>query len=222
MLKVKTCTIPKGTRSATVEDTSTTIARKMSNEETKNVLVIHPAADRGTDFLEDIYVGIDAVVIRGNVSDSLLRKEIARADKVYLLGHGFGEKGLYGHGRLIITNEHAEALRGKMLIGIWCYAQEYFNCHRLDGLFSDMMISELPEAEYLGVSATENEINLSNRAYAESIARALVLFPDNFAAAAFNAKEIYIASAEDPNHLSEVMKYNSERVFGRSRERSEL
>ena len=91
-------------------------------------------------------------------------RTIAEADSLMMLGHG-NEYGLFSnpnrqgrYERLLVSARHAEFLRQKPCIGIWCKADEFARRYGLRGLFSGMIISEMEEAELYGVPTTKEEL----------------------------------------------------------------
>ena len=127
-------------------------------------LVIHPK-DASTDFLNVIYQGTDSTVITHDIPDESLRKLISTHDRIIMLGHGF-PGGLFGHNKIIINATHVELLRTKKLVGIWCFANRFFEPHGLLGIYTDMIISEPQEAEVFGVQYTDGFIDRSNKQFA--------------------------------------------------------
>jgi hypothetical protein len=138
----------------------------------KRTLVIHPK-DTTTDFLNVIYQGTNWTVITHDIPDESLRKLIYSHDKIIMLGHGF-PGGLFGHNKLVISSSHADLLRTKKLVGIWCFANRFFESHDLLGIYSDMIISEPQEAEVFGVQYTDNFINQSNTMFANAVRDAII------------------------------------------------
>jgi len=135
-------------------------------------LVIHPQ-DHTTDFLKTIYADLDCSLINENISDFQLRRLIENHDRIILLGHGF-PGGLFGHGKIIINSTHAELLRNKKLIAVWCFANRFFEAHGLLGIYTDMIISETQEAEIFDVECTEEEVEESNRQFALAVRDAML------------------------------------------------
>jgi len=138
----------------------------------KRTLVIHPA-DESTEFLNVIYQGTDWTILSQNISDHSLRKLISEHDRIIMLGHGF-PGGLFGNGRIMINESHADLLRPKTLVGIWCFANRFFEPNGLTGIYSDMIVSEPQEAELFGVDYTEQQIHQSNRMFAMAVRDAIV------------------------------------------------
>ena len=82
-----------------------------------------------------------------------------------MLGHG-NQYGLFSrpskngkYERLLITDKHVQFLRGKVCIGIWCYANVFAERYGLHGVFSGMIVSELQEAIDNHIVATKDEID---------------------------------------------------------------
>jgi hypothetical protein len=135
-------------------------------------LVIHPK-DASTDFLNVIYQGTDSTVITHDIPDESLRKLISTHDRIIMLGHGF-PGGLFGHNKIIINATHVELLRTKKLVGIWCFANRFFEPHGLLGIYTDMIISEPQEAEVFGVEYTDGFIDRSNKQFALAVRDAII------------------------------------------------
>lgn len=135
-------------------------------------LVIHPN-DRTTDFLDVIYADLDCTVVTRDISDFELKRLIANHDRIIMLGHGF-HGGLFGHGRIIINSTHVELLRNKKLVGVWCFANLFFEPHGLLGIYTDMIISETQEAEVFGVDCTAKQVDESNREFALAVRDAII------------------------------------------------
>ncbi len=142
----------------------------MSNNQ--NILVIHPS-DSTTDFLSFIYKDINATVICQPISKSRLKKLIKEADRVIMLGHGteygmgYVEKGSITK---VIDSTFVYLLREKEdNIYIWCHADEFVKKYGLSGFSTGMFISEVAEAEYFNVRATENEVKESNERFARVV-----------------------------------------------------
>jgi hypothetical protein len=135
-------------------------------------LVIHPK-DHTTDFLSVIYADLDCTVVSADTSDFELRMLIKAHDRIIMLGHGY-PGGLYGHNKLVINSSHVELLRNKKLVGIWCFANLFFEPNGLLGIYSDMIISEMEEAEVFDVDCTEDEIDESNYQFALAVRDAII------------------------------------------------
>ena len=171
----------------------------LSRPQENDTLVIH-MADPSTDFLKGIYEGKGYPVIRGRISEAELMVEIERYPRLFMLGHG-GPAGLFGPGYLI-GHDFGEELSKKTGIFIWCHAVEFAHRHKLTGLVSGMFISEVREAEYMGIAATEEEVNASNYAFSKAVRR-------------------FIDTGSSPHEVMkcyndaacQVVKYNNERLY---------
>ena len=137
----------------------------------KKTLVIHPE-DPSTDFLIDIYRGRGFTEIRKNFNPEHLKVLIEEHDRIVLLGHGF-HHGLLHYTKTIIDESYVPLLRNKELVGIWCYAKTFFSRHELPGFYTDMFISEMAEAEVMGVDSTQKAIDVSNRLFATLVRKNL-------------------------------------------------
>lgn len=140
----------------------------------EKILIIHPE-DRTTDFLKDIYKRVQcqgiSLISYPAQSSSFIRDCIKKADIVILLGHGT-EYGLLSdaHGkrfsRYIINSKNVEELRKKKLvIGVWCNANIFFDKYRIPGFCTGMFISEEQEAIEEGYGEFVEEIDQSNNLF---------------------------------------------------------
>lgn len=147
------------------------------------MLIIH-ANDPTTSFLHALYDNRDD--ISGRIDESNTNGEVIRAlktaDRIMMLGHGCGD-GLFsipdkdGMFRPLVYSRHAEFLRGKDCIGIWCHADEFADRYKLRGLFSGMMISEMNEAQIFHIATTPEELERENELYALRLRHCLDHYP---------------------------------------------
>ena len=147
--------------------------------ELPSTLIIHPQ-DPTTDDLCPIYqdAGLTGrvTVVRGDVSRKELQELIASHDRVWMMGHGSAvglmdrEKAFDPTDPVVIDGSHAKLLRekGDSCIFLWCYAQDFVEPRELRGFYSGMFISELREADLLGLEGvTESHIETSNKVFAD-------------------------------------------------------
>ena len=176
-------------------------------------LVIHPD-DRSTDFLKPIYSNLpDTTVVTENMSQPALRAAIKEHDQIIMLGHG-SPSGLFnvssmGHSFFTISDSHAELLRDKKNVFIWCNADQYVKRHNLPGLFTGMFISEVEEANYCRVLTEQAHVDTSNNLFAELLGEQLVKYKDDYEAIYFAIEEEYGKLAE----VNAVAKYNWDRWY---------
>ncbi len=137
----------------------------------KKTLVIHPT-DPSTDFLTVIYKGRGFTEIHEDFEATRLQSAIEEHDRILLLGHGY-PNGLLNYYETIIDESFVPVLRGKELVGIWCYAKAFFERHQLPGFHTDMFISEIDEAMIMGVEATEKAIDVSNYTFSKLVRKYL-------------------------------------------------
>ena len=132
----------------------------------KKTLVIH-LADKTTDFLKIIYkdhLKDWTIVNDGNISNKDLVELIKSHDRIIMMGHGV-PSGLINPQRfgLIINDTHADLLKTKETISIWCNSDKYFKKHNIKGFHTGMIISEVAEASYvLGETPLNEEETLNN------------------------------------------------------------
>ena len=139
-------------------------------------LVIHPA-DKSTDFLKKIYEDIEnKTVLTTNLDYETVAEELQKPyDLIILCGHGW-QGGLYDriNGFTAVNSRHAQYLKNKNVIGIWCNADEYFRIFHVDGLFATgMFISEMKEALDCDILTTEKEIEESSTIFANVMKTAM-------------------------------------------------
>jgi hypothetical protein len=176
-----------------------------------NTLIVHPF-DRTTDFLEDIYSTLDATVIRGDVSQAFLIRQLEAAERIYMLGHGCPQ-GLLGFMKLIIDDRHVPYLEGKELVSIWCNADGFYSKHKeLEGLYTGMIISEPMEARVFNVNASQAQINTSNFKLSAAVREALEVFDPKFAAE--QVREFYTAEGKFvQTNGNPVIEYNKHNIY---------
>lgn len=127
-------------------------------------LIIH-LADETTNELSLIYENCPALGeverISDWIGDEALNNKIREADNIIMLGHGCPSGLLditYKSGRsCIIDHRHLPLLKGKNVIGFWCYAREFAIDNQLSGFFSSMWISEEIEAWMCDICGFQQE-----------------------------------------------------------------
>ena len=176
-------------------------------------LVIHPD-DRSTDFLRPIYQNIPgATIITKNIAAHTLRDVIRVNEQIIMLGHG-SPSGLFnvsdiGHGLFAIGGQHADILRDKKCIYVWCNADQFVRTHNLPGLYTGMFISEVAEARYCNVLTEQKQVDTSNNLFAGLLGKYLVNYTNDYEAVYWAIEEGYSALAAD----NAVAKYNCERWY---------
>ena len=109
--------------------------------------------------LRPILNGIDTIIRRNPTRQEVL--QLLREnpnDRVMFAGHGT-KFGLFSHtGGYLLTQEDADMLRGREVIGIWCYANEYAKACGLYGFFTSMFVSNPSECVCLGFGNVDREI----------------------------------------------------------------
>jgi len=133
-------------------------------------LVIHPQ-DPTTDFLSEIYEGRNYDVVTDPFVDSDTVAELIKEhQRVICLGHG-SPFGLFSDFELLINDSHADILKDKEVVAIWCHANQYMEKHELSGFFTGMFISEVMEASMYGIKASHQQIQHSNEQFAIALGK---------------------------------------------------
>lgn len=81
--------------------------------------------------------------------------------RIVMLGHGT-VSGLIGFDGFVINDMHANLLKQKDYVGIWCNADIYFNRRELNGFYTGMIVSEIDKASWFHIVALQLHIDLSN------------------------------------------------------------
>lgn len=166
-----------------------------------NTLVIHPY-DETTDFLSRIYAGKNWHVINYFCDAYELKFQIMMHDRIIIMGHGIPQ-GLLGFGGLYINSQFVPVLtdKRKQYVFIWCNADRFVDYYHLQGFYSGMFISEVGEAKFFDIDATQQQIDYSNNLFADIVNKAIDTpnFYDT-------VKREYIG--EDP-----VIQFNNQRLY---------
>jgi len=129
-------------------------------------LVIHPK-DPSTDFLKNIYKDIpNCTILDTGFHHVDIYGMIAKHDRIICLGHGCPEGLFSGLGGLVIDCSHADIMRDKSLICVWCNADKFMVQHDLHGFYTGMFISEVSEATFYGIKTSQIALDVSNNVFA--------------------------------------------------------
>ena len=140
------------------------------------MLIIHIISTEDTNDFSEIYAGFENdenTTILINPIHSVCKKAIiAEKERIVFIGHGT-EWGLLNQ-RLdgfIVDADMVQFLRGKDIIGIWCYAGNFACRYDLTGFFTSMFISNrqelidnIPDTDY-----SDEEIIHENKNFATRI-----------------------------------------------------
>lgn len=168
-------------------------------------LVIHPE-DPTTKVLEGSYVGKGYTVITDYLlPKNKLKKAIKEHDRIIMLGHGtkyglMAETGMRSY-RMVVDSTLLYLLREKILIGVWCNADEFFEKYKLEGFYTGMIISEEKEAEFENVEATIEEIRESNNLLTEALEKSI------------NSEDILTSMVKNYVGDTDVINFNKVRLF---------
>lgn len=115
------------------------------------MLIVHIISTEDTLEFSRIYQGIENDGVNNTIlinpsSERLKNAIINEKDKIVFIGHGtdYGllNQDLDGY---ILDNRSVELLRGKDVVGIWCYAANFADYNHLSGFFTSMFISNIDE-----------------------------------------------------------------------------
>ena len=178
-----------------------------------NTLVIHPL-DPTTELLTKIYKNLDNTnVIRRGVSKNRVGELIQTHDRCFFMGHGtpngLMSVGMFkdSWGFIIDTNMVSSLINQKDNKYIWCHAKSFVELHDLQGLYTDMFISEVSEAHYYGYSeVSRDEITESNDVFGQ-------LVGDNIDKS--NEEIYHILKTEYVRFgkTNRIARYNSQRIY---------
>lgn len=178
-------------------------------------LIIHPD-DCSTDFLRAVYAGLENLtVVTGGISVEEVHQMIVEHDRVIMLGHGTpqGLMSMWNFtssaSSFFVVDERIakELAKKENNIYIWCYASDFVKTHGLKGFCSGMFISELLEAEVMGVHNQSQEAVDAQCKYFCDVVGAVANKPAN---------EIYEhVSREYGKWIDQcpITKYNHERLY---------
>lgn len=127
------------------------------------MLVIHVISTEDTKMFKCLYTEIDAKVLVNPSKKDVKRAIIEEKDCVMLIGHGT-EYGLLNErlNGFLVGPDMVQFLRGKTVIGIWCYAGNFAQKYDLNGFFTSNFISNIDELIDCGFSRfNEDEDTIS-------------------------------------------------------------
>ena len=146
----------------------------------KAMIVIHIDNDSpDAKILSRIYEGLDGITLSYNRSKSNIKRllRITGKEQVMLLGHG-SPQGLFNVSQngYAVGSECVEWLRGRPVIGIFCYASEFADRYGLSGFFTSMFISNMQEAiiEQRDQGADEEIISTQQALFCDRIRELLI------------------------------------------------
>ena len=140
----------------------------------KKILVIHVDSRPDTDVFRKIYENIHDINVRVlyNPSQDVVRHELHDYTyrRIVLIGHG-DINGLYNSdwSGYTIDSSFVSLLRGRNVVGIWCYATEFARRYDLTGFFTSMFISNVNEAVEHGFDISGGDIEHLNAVFSEHI-----------------------------------------------------
>lgn len=181
----------------------------------KTLLVLHPK-DASTRFLSPLHDNFpDKTLISEGHTPAEITDQLQSHDTIIAMGHG-SPGGLFavGHfnltGLFVLSQEHTEILRVKEKnVFIWCYAYEFAKRNGIPAFCTNMFISELGEAYFMGLRrVTTKMIEDSNTSFVRALSSCIHLSPqeihdymmkseyaqlaENNPVAAYNFKRLHI------------------------------
>lgn len=179
-------------------------------------LVIHPH-DPTTDFLRPVYEHVPGkTVITGGVTREELSELIDCHERIMMLGHG-SPAGLLsvgqfpGAGFFIVDHRLVPVLeKKKNCVFIFCNADHFVEYYELDGFYSGMFISEVREAEMMGLSGISQAMVDQSNAWFSLTAGRYINEADPESICENVRREYGILTTTNP-----VAGYNHKRLFFR-------
>lgn len=150
----------------------------------KKIYIYDGMFDDSITFLNKLVESSNNSIYNRKCSSSNIIKGIKLADIVYLLGHGT-DYGLLSRlhvekdfDRFLVEGKHAQFLRDKTCVGIFCFANKFAEKYKLHGLFSGMIISEVEEAnDYIQYFPENEEVSKCNEQFIYSLKYCLDNYP---------------------------------------------
>ena len=131
---------------------------------------VNSMADTAT--FAPLFKGIEGISLY-NPTRAELEKVLAEnpTETFMCLGHG-SPRGLFSadmHG-FLLDKDNVHLLKGRDVIGIWCYASDFARIHNLRGFFTYMFISNAQECLFNRCGNYDNEVVYEqNRLFAEKV-----------------------------------------------------
>ena len=117
------------------------------------MIVIHVDTMEDTTHLKKAYEGIENVTLLYNPTMEEVVAQLKRDDDplVMCLGHG-SSSGLFNMDWFGYVVDHSmiDLLKGRKMIGIWCFASSFAERYGLQGYFTSMFVSNWDEAYSFG------------------------------------------------------------------------
>ena len=170
-------------------------------------LVIHPE-DRTTTFLNKIYEGKDWTIETRHAGQDYSKKEFIQQvkdhDRIIMMGHGYPGGLFMSH----VKSDVVYLLREKDCICIWCNADQFVHRYGIKGFFTGMFISEVGEANYFNIDATQDQVDVSNNMFADLVSECI----DEPSASIHSiVKDRYYTTCP-------VVKFNNDRLYYQNEE----
>lgn len=115
------------------------------------MIIVYIDSKEDTSTFAPLYQNIEGSTLlfnptREEVVDILTERP---TETLMCFGHG-SPRGLFSHdwSGMVIDGSMAHLLRGRDMIGIWCYASEFARIHNLRGFFTYMFVSNLQECVF--------------------------------------------------------------------------
>jgi hypothetical protein len=160
-------------------------------------LVIHPK-DKSTEFLKEIYLG-KGWTINNDIYGSRKKviEQIKEHDRIIMMGHGCPSGLFYTP----IRPDLVYLLRKKECVCIWCNADKFVLRYGLKGFYTGMFISEVGEARYFNIDATQEEVDYSNDLFTKAVTKYI------------DSKDMWSQIIEAYRGDDLVIQYNNQRLY---------
>ncbi len=147
-------------------------------------MFLHPK-DASTCFLSPLHDNYpDKTIINGGHTHAEITDQLQSHDTIIAMGHG-SPGGLFAVGQFnlaglyVLSQKHTEILRAKQKnVFIWCYAYEFAKRNCIPAFCTNMFISELGEANFMGFKrVTTAMIEDSNISFVRALSSCIHLSP---------------------------------------------
>ena len=137
------------------------------------MIVLHIDTQEDTHVLTSLYDGLSNTKVFVNPTRDEIESVLSgnRTETLMCCGHG-SQFGLFGFmDEYIIDGKNVDLLKGRDVIGIWCYASLFAEKHKLRGFFTYMFISNPTECGWYNMNDGEDYdfCNMQNVKFSQQV-----------------------------------------------------